>query len=119
MDAPTKHQRPWGYYEILSSDGMTQVKRIVIHDQQQLSYQSHAQRDEYWFCYDGYGLITIDGEEREFLAGSTIQVMRGEKHRAKSLHGDLKFIEVQVGNYLGEDDIVRYEDNYGRKSIEG
>ena len=119
MDELTKHERPWGYYEVLASDGMTQVKRLVVRDQQQLSYQSHAQRDEHWFCYDGYGLVTIDGEERPFTHGDTLQILRGEKHRVKSLHGDLKFIEVQVGTYLGEDDIVRYEDNYGRATSVG
>ena len=109
-----REERPWGYYEILTTDAMTQIKKIVVREMQQLSLQTHEQRDEYWFCSSGTGLVTIDDAEVSFTAGETLQILRGEKHRVKSLSGDLTFYEVQVGSYLGEDDIVRYEDNYGR-----
>jgi mannose-1-phosphate guanylyltransferase / mannose-6-phosphate isomerase len=109
-----RDERPWGYYEVLATDNMTQIKKIVVRDQQQLSLQTHEHRDEHWFCAAGNGLVTIDDAEIHFTAGMTIQILRGEKHRVKSLAGDLVFYEVQVGSYLGEDDIVRYEDNYGR-----
>ena len=114
-----RDERPWGYYEVLATDNMTQIKKIVVRDQQQLSLQTHEHRDEHWFCASGIGLVTIDDAEISFTAGMTIQILRGEKHRVKSLAGDLVFYEVQVGSYLGEDDIVRYEDNYGRATATG
>lgn len=109
-----RNERPWGYYEILATDNMTQIKKLVVRDQQQLSLQTHEHRDEYWFISSGIAFITVDDYEESFTAGQTLQILRGEKHRVKSLQGDLVLYEVQVGSYLGEDDIVRYEDNYGR-----
>ena len=110
----TVYERPWGYYEILATDNMVQIKKIVVHDQQQLSLQTHEHRDEYWFISSGTALVTVDDYQESFTAGMTLQILRGEKHRIKSLQDDLVMYEVQVGSYLGEDDIVRYEDNYGR-----
>lgn len=109
-----RDERPWGYYEILVTDYRTQIKKIVVRDQQQLSYQSHEQRNESWFCARGVGLVTVEGIEIPFNPGESIHILRGEKHRIKSLAGELTFYEVQTGDYFGEDDIVRYEDNYGR-----
>ena len=114
VNAMTVYERPWGYYEILATDNMVQIKKIVVHDQQQLSLQTHEHRDEYWFISSGNAFITVDDYQESFTAGMTLQILRGEKHRIKSLQGDLVMYEVQVGSYLGEDDIVRYEDNYGR-----
>ena len=109
-----RDERPWGYYEILVTDYRTQIKKIVVNDQQQLSYQSHEHRQENWFCARGVGLVTVEGMEMPFNPGDSIQILAGEKHRIKSLAGELTFYEVQTGDYFGEDDIVRYEDNYGR-----
>jgi mannose-6-phosphate isomerase-like protein (cupin superfamily) len=114
MDIISREERPWGYYEVLLQETGIQIKRLVINDMQRLSLQSHENRDEYWFCVSGNGIITIDTEEREIYPGATYQIIRGEKHRVMALGGQLTIIEVQTGSYLGEDDIVRYEDDYGR-----
>jgi hypothetical protein len=83
---------------------------------QQLSLQTHVHRDEYWFCTSGSGLVTVDAAEVPIYPGAFFQILRGEKHRVKALGGTLVFIEVQQGAYTGEDDIIRYEDNYGRSA---
>jgi mannose-1-phosphate guanylyltransferase len=81
---------------------------------QKLSLQTHEHRDEYWFVTSGVGVATVEDSRVELYAGATLQVLRGEKHRLESFGGNLVLIEVQTGSYLGEDDIVRYEDDYGR-----
>jgi mannose-6-phosphate isomerase-like protein (cupin superfamily) len=114
MKVISRNERPWGFYEILLTEPGIQIKRITVRDMQQLSLQTHEHRDEHWFGLSGQGIVTVGDDEMELRAGITLQILRGEKHRVKALGGELMFIEVQVGNYLGEDDIIRYEDNYGR-----
>lgn len=114
MDIISRDERPWGYYEVLLQETGIQIKRIVVNDMQRLSLQSHRNRDEYWFCTSGHGVVAIDNAETEMYPGATLQILRGEKHRVQALGGQLTFIEVQTGSYLGEDDIVRYHDDYGR-----
>jgi mannose-6-phosphate isomerase-like protein (cupin superfamily) len=114
MEIISQDERPWGKYEVLLQDSGIQIKRISVNDMQRLSLQSHEQRDEYWFCVSGRGIVVIDGAEAELYPGATLQILRGEKHRVQALGGTLVFYEVQTGSYLEEDDIVRYEDDYGR-----
>jgi len=114
MKVISREERPWGFYEVLLTEPGIQIKRIVVRDMQQLSLQTHEHRDEYWFCVSGQGIVTVDGAKTEIRPGVTMQILRGEKHRVAALGGELEFFEVQTGSYLGEDDIVRYEDNYGR-----
>lgn len=114
MNVLSHEDRPWGFYEVLLTQPGIQIKRIVVRDMQQLSLQTHEHRDEYWFCTSGAGVVTINDSKIEIRQGSTLQILRGEKHRVAAFGSDLEFYEVQTGSYLGEDDIVRYEDNYGR-----
>jgi mannose-6-phosphate isomerase-like protein (cupin superfamily) len=114
MDIISRDERPWGYYEVLLQETGIQIKRLVVNDMQRLSLQSHEKRDEYWFCTAGNGVVTIDGAQTEMYPGATLQILRGEKHRVQALGGQLTILEVQTGSYLEEDDIVRYEDDYGR-----
>ena len=108
--------RPWGEFHILENSEFYKVKRIVVKTNQRLSYQSHSQRKEFWTVIKGYAKVVLDGEERLLTVGDSIEIPLGAKHRvqnASEFH-DLEFIEVQTGTYFGEDDIVRYSDDYGR-----
>lgn len=80
-----------------------------------LSYQVHEHRSEHWFVIKGDGRVTLDGAEIAVFSGATIDVATGAAHRIENTGDDeLVFIEVQRGNYFGEDDIVRLEDDFGR-----
>jgi mannose-6-phosphate isomerase len=82
---------------------------------QRLSYQSHARRSEHWFIVSGVADVLIDDVEQRLEAGDSIDIPVGAKHRCTNLGTeDVVFVEVQLGDYFGEDDIVRYEDDYGR-----
>lgn len=108
-------ERPWGYFAVLEDKPTHKVKRIVVYENQRLSYQSHQHRSETWIFTKGEGIVTIDNLEHRVMAKSIIKIPMRAKHRVKNLGpGHLEFIEVQTGEYFGEDDIVRHEDDYGR-----
>lgn len=109
--------RPWGYYVILDEAGYGKTKRIHVDPKQRLSYQSHEKRNEIWIVQQGIGKVTLNDEVQEIKPGSVIGIPIGCKHRVENTHDlvPLVFIEVQSGVYYGEDDIVRYDDDYGRK----
>jgi mannose-6-phosphate isomerase len=108
--------RPWGSYAVVDEGDGFKVKRITVSPGMRLSYQRHAQRAEHWFVVSGLGAVTIDGRRFEVASGDAIDIPIGAAHRVESSTGDapLVFVEVQRGPYLGEDDIVRLEDDYGR-----
>jgi mannose-6-phosphate isomerase len=111
-------RRPWGTYTVLEEDRGFKVKRIEVLPGKRLSYQKHAQRAEHWFVVEGTAKVTLDGEEIMVRAGEAIDIPIGAAHRVENPdEGNLVFIEVQRGNYLGEDDITRLEDDYGRTEI--
>lgn len=111
---PSDH-RPWGRWEVVLSEPGYQVKRILVRPGQRLSYQRHARRSEHWFIVSGRALATLDGKEIPLAPGQALDVPAGAAHRiAGAGRDDLVFIEVQTGDYLGEDDITRLEDDYGR-----
>lgn len=112
--------RPWGYYETLILSDRFQVKRIVVKPGEQNSLQMHYHRAEHWIIVRGTAEVTI-GEEKKLIAeNESVYVPLGTKHRIKNPGTlPLEFIEVQTGSYLGEDDIVRFEDNYGRTDSAG
>jgi len=108
-------RRPWGSYTVLEEDRGFKVKRIEVLPGKRLSYQKHAQRAEHWFVVEGTAKVTLDGEEITVRAGEAIDIPIGTAHRVENPdEGNLVFIEVQRGSYLGEDDIVRLQDDYGR-----
>lgn len=108
-------ERPWGYFDVLEDKITHKTKRIVVYSGQRLSYQSHTKREETWVFIRGEGIVTIDGIDYTVKAGSVIKIPSQAKHRIKNTaEGHLEFIEVQTGTYFGEDDIVRYDDDYGR-----
>lgn len=112
--------RPWGFYEILSETPDHKVKRITVHSGQRLSYQRHFQRAEHWYVISGKAVVTRDGKDIELIAGQTVDLPVLTWHRVwNSGTDDLIFIEVQTGDYFGEDDVERLEDDYGRESEGG
>lgn len=111
----TRVYRPWGSYESLVNDGRFQVKRIVVNPGHTLSLQMHHHRAEHWIVVKGTAKVTCD--EREFLLSEdqSTYIPLGNRHRlANPGVIPLEIIEVQTGSYLGEDDIVRFDDVYGR-----
>jgi mannose-6-phosphate isomerase len=110
-------RRPWGSYEVLEDAPTFKVKRIQVLPGKRLSYQKHSQRAEHWFVVEGTAKVTLDGNEITIRTGEAIDIPVGAAHRVENPgNEDLIFIEVQRGTYLGEDDIVRLQDDYGRTS---
>lgn len=110
-----KEERPWGTFENILDSEDCKVKQIIIKPQQAPSYQYHHKREEVWIIVSGKGLLILDDEESEVSEGSVIRVPVGVKHRIRNISDDdLVFIEVQLGDYFGEDDIVRVQDDYNR-----
>ena len=111
---PRDH-RPWGYFESLALDARFQVKRIVVNPGAALSLQSHHHRAEHWIVVQGTARVTIDDNVQLVSENQSVYVPLGAVHRMEN-PGKLPMvlIEVQTGSYLGEDDIVRYEDVYAR-----
>lgn len=108
-------RRPWGSYEVLEETSTFKVKRIEVLPRKRLSYQKHSKRAEHWFVVTGTAKVTLDDEEIIVNAGESIDIPIGAAHRVENPGDeDLIFIEVQRGTYLGEDDIVRLQDDFGR-----
>jgi mannose-1-phosphate guanylyltransferase/mannose-6-phosphate isomerase len=109
-------ERPWGWYESISEAPGNKVKRIRVHPGHKLSLQKHSQRAEHWVVVQGTARITIDGREFDLEPGQHCDIATGQVHRLANLgSGPVEIIEVQLGSYLGEDDIVRLQDDYGRE----
>ncbi|MGC4110519.1 MAG: phosphomannose isomerase type II C-terminal cupin domain [Nocardioides sp.] len=110
-----RDERPWGSWEVLDEGPGYKVKRIEVRAGFRLSYQTHQHRAEHWTVVRGAATCTLDGETFEVKTGDSVEVPLGMPHRIANLHDEpLVVIEVQRGDYTGEDDIVRLEDDYGR-----
>lgn len=125
LDAPQavshrKVARPWGYYDSVDAGVRHQVKRIMVKPGARLSLQLHHHRAEHWIVVKGTALVTRGEEQVLLTENQSTYIPLGVKHRLENPGKvDLEIIEVQSGDYLGEDDIVRFEDNYGRTSDRG
>jgi mannose-1-phosphate guanylyltransferase len=111
----SKVYRPWGSYEVLEVSSSYKIKKIVVKPQNRLSLQKHFHRNEHWIVVSGTAKVTI--EQNEFLvrANESTYIKMGDIHRLENIGKiDLVMIEAQVGEYLGEDDIVRIEDDFKR-----
>jgi mannose-1-phosphate guanylyltransferase/mannose-6-phosphate isomerase len=107
--------RPWGFYESLIKGDRFQVKRIVVKPGEKLSLQKHFHRAEHWVVVSGIARVTIDNEVKVLSENQSVYIPLGAVHRMENPGKiPLELIEVQSGSYLGEDDIVRYEDVYNR-----
>jgi mannose-1-phosphate guanylyltransferase/mannose-1-phosphate guanylyltransferase/mannose-6-phosphate isomerase len=111
---PRDH-RPWGWFETLSLGNRFQVKRIMVHPGAALSLQSHVHRAEHWVVVQGAAMVTVGDSKKIISENQSVYIPLGEVHRLENPGKvDLHLIEVQTGAYLGEDDIIRYEDVYSR-----
>ncbi len=112
---PIDH-RPWGWFESLVMGNRFQVKRIVVHPGASLSLQSHHHRSEHWIVVQGTAKVTVDDAVQLVTENQSVYIPLGATHRMQNPGKvDMVLIEVQTGSYLGEDDIIRYEDVYARK----
>ena len=110
-----KEERPWGNYEVLMERPGYKVKNITVLPKGEISLQRHSHRDEHWYIVKGKGVVTKNESEIRVLAGDSVDIPVNEVHRIKNIDNEnLVFIEIAQGDYLGEDDIVRIEDKYGR-----
>ena len=117
-DATKLHKtvfRPWGYYTCLNSSSGYLTKTICVMPKQKLSVQSHNHRSEHWIVLEGKALVLLDGIEHNLTTGDSIDIPLQAKHSLQNPYNEeLKILEVQKGDYISEDDIIRYEDCYGR-----
>ena len=111
--------RPWGYYKTTMLNEYFRSKTIVVYPEGRLSLQYHNHREEYWIIVHGHGSVVIGESEKKAEKGDMFFIPCGVKHRISNEDEEenLIFSEVQIGDYFGEDDIIRIEDDYGRHSI--
>lgn len=112
----TNDDKPWGSYKILDQGEGFQVKRIEVDPGERLSLQAHEHRKEFWIIVQGAFQIQLGEEADTYTSGEMVTIEQMEKHRPKCISDESGiFIEVQQGDYLAEDDIIRYDDDYGRE----
>lgn len=116
-DFNVQDYRPWGNYKVLDEEKETfKIKRIIVKPGKRLSYQLHHHRSEHWIILRGIAKVTIDDNVKFVRSGESIFIREGQRHRLENTEKTpLEIIEVQMGEYLEEDDIVRFDDEYGRK----
>jgi len=116
-ESPLFDRRPWGSFTVLEEGPDYKVKRLEVLPGKRLSYQKHSKRAEHWTIVKGEARVTIDGQELLLKKGDCGAIPIGAAHRIEN-PGDemLVLVEVQLGSYLGEDDIVRLQDDFGRNS---
>ena len=108
-------ETPWGSWEVLLEETYCKVKRLIVNPRQRLSYQKHAHREEVWTVVQGTATVTLQDQVQELATSQTLFVPCGQLHRiANKTDFPVVLIEVQTGTYFGEDDIERFEDDYGR-----
>lgn len=112
----TSEVRPWGSWHVLDEGRGYKVKRIQVSPGKRLSLQKHARRAEHWVVVSGQATCTVGEATSDFAPGETVVVPVGARHRiANAGETELVVVEVQLGDYTGEDDIVRLEDDFGRE----
>ena len=118
-DLHARVRRPWGSFQTLDEDERFKVKRIIVKPGGRLSLQRHRKRAEHWVVVKGTARVTIGNDVRDLKENESIYVPLGADHRLENAGREpLEIIEVQTGSYFGEDDIIRIEDDYGRRREE-
>ena len=113
--AGERGERPWGYYIVLYEEEGCKIKRFLVHPGRRLSLQRHRYRAEHWHLVRGEALVTRDGEAIRMEAGHSLDIPLGAVHRIENVgREDVIVVEIQSGSYVGEDDIERIEDDFGR-----
>ena len=117
-DSPYHEERPWGSFTILDEGENYKVKRLEILPGKRLSYQRHSRRSEHWFVVRGTAKVTLNDTEILVPSGQAIDIPLGAAHRIENRPDSEKLIliETQTGDYFGEDDIERLDDDFGRSS---
>ena len=111
----SKTERPWGWYDVIDQGNRYKVKSIEVNAGASLSLQKHLHRTEHWVVVEGTAMIQVDDKTEIVHENQSTYIPLGSKHRLSNPGKNLLIIiEVQNGEYLGEDDIVRFEDKYGR-----
>ena len=109
------YEKPWGSYRTIEQKDNYQIKHIRVQPRKRLSLQYHFKRDEHWIIIKGIGTCQLDNKSIELGLNDTIFIPRESKHRMTNNTDEfVEFIEIQIGDYLGEDDIIRIEDDFGR-----
>lgn len=112
---PLYDERPWGSFTVLDEGAGYKVKRIEVLPGKRLSYQKHRHRAEHWMTVQGTAKVTLDDVDHIIERGEQIDIPLGAAHRVANPGAEkLIFIEIQQGDYLGEDDIIRLQDDFGR-----
>ena len=115
MQKMTKETRPWGWYEVITEGTRYKVKCIEVSAGSSLSLQRHTHRAEHWVVVEGTALVHVDGKKSLIIENQSTYIPVGVKHRLTNPGKiPLKIIEVQSGSYLEEDDIERFDDDFGR-----
>ena len=116
IDSLAFEQRPWGSFTVLDESDNYKVKRLEVLPGKRLSYQQHSRRAEHWYIVRGTAKVTLNGVEILVKTGEAIDIRIADRHRVENPDPTelLVFIETQTGDYFGEDDIVRLEDDFER-----
>ncbi|HFC04979.1 MAG TPA: cupin domain-containing protein [Rhizobiales bacterium] len=116
VDVNLRVARPWGHYDVKAVEPGYKVKCVLVRPGEALSNQFHYHRAEHWVVVRGTACVTMDGRQQQVGVNESIFIPKGTVHRLENRTGEaLELVEVQTGDYLGEDDIVRVDDAYGRK----
>ena len=117
LSSKQRVEKPWGHYSVLFESEQYKIKELVVKPKQRLSLQSHNYRSEHWIILEGYAKVTLDGNVFPLKKGDFIHIPVKSKHRVEnpSESTQLKIIEIQTGEKFDESDIIRFEDDYGRK----
>jgi len=108
--------KPWGMYRTFEKSKKYLLKRITVNAGQSLSLQSHEHRSEFWIVVNGQALVSVEDKKEKLEEGETIFIPLGSRHRLENITDNLlELVEIQFGSTLSEDDIIRYEDVYGRQ----
>lgn len=115
---PYAEERPWGDFRQFTKNASSTVKLITVKPNESLSLQSHASRSEFWHVVSGSGIVEIDGVKSEAKKGDEFEVSVGMKHRLSAREEGIEILEIAQGEF-DENDIVRFEDKYGRPTEQG
>jgi len=109
------YERPWGFYRTIEQKANYQIKHITVKPKKRLSLQYHFKRDEHWTMIKGNGIAQLNDTTITLGINDTLFIPKESIHRMKNNTDEVvEFIEIQIGDYLGEDDIIRLEDDFGR-----
>ena len=113
--AKPENHRPWGHYSVLNDENAYKAKEIIVYPGKRLSLQRHQRRAEHWYILHGKAKMTLDSKQFILKDGQSVDIPQSSFHRIENIGSDdLSFVEVQTGDYFGEDDIERIEDDFGR-----